>query len=158
MVAHTPVLGEPLEGQVFLGTPNCGPCTLADAQNGSMVRLFLQLRAPSSGIVLKIPGTTSVDPSTGALTASFPESPQQPFGDLTLTLKGGPRAPLATPQSCGTFTTNSTLDAVVCAGVGSAGAVPQLVCDRLRLQSGVRAVVLGGHDEQPGGCVQPAES
>ena len=109
VVAHTPVLGEPLEGQVFLGTPNCGPCTLQDAQNGNLVRLFMQLRAPNSGIVLKIPGTTTVDPTTGALTTSFPESPQQPFGDLTLTLKGGPRAPLATPQSCGTFTTNSTL-------------------------------------------------
>ncbi len=109
VVAHTPVLGEPLEGQVFLGTPNCSPCTLADAQNGNLVRLFMQLRAPNSGIVLKVPGTTSVDPATGALTASFPEGPQQPFGDLTLTLKGGPRAPLATPQTCGTFTTNSTL-------------------------------------------------
>ncbi len=109
VVAHTPTLGEPLEGQVFLGSPNCGPCTLADAQDGNLVRLFLQLRAPNSGIVIKVPGTTSVDPVTGALTASFPESPQQPVGDLTLTLKGGPRAPLATPQSCGMFTTNSTL-------------------------------------------------
>jgi hypothetical protein len=108
-VAHTPVLGEPLEGQVFLGTPNCSPCTAADAQDGRMVRLFLQLRAPNSGIVLKIPGTTSVNPGTGALTASFPEAPQQPVGDLTLTLKGGPRAPLATPQACGTYTTNSVL-------------------------------------------------
>ncbi len=109
VVAHTPVLGEPLEGQVFLGSPNCSPCSLADAQDGSLVRLFLQLRAPDSGIVIKVPGTTSVDSVTGALTASFPESPQQPVGDLTLTLKGGPRAPLVTPQSCGTFTTNSTL-------------------------------------------------
>ena len=109
VVAHTPVLGEPLEGQVFLGTPNCSPCSLQDAQNGNLVRLFMQLRAPNSGIVLKVPGTTTVDPTTGALTTSFPESPQQPLGDLTLTLKGGPRAPLATSQSCGTFTTNSTL-------------------------------------------------
>ncbi len=109
VVAHTPTLGEPLEGQVFLGSPDCSPCTLADAQDGNLVRLFLQLRAPNSGIVIKVPGTTTVDPVTGALTASFPESPQQPVGDLTLTLKGGPRAPLATPQSCGTFTTNSTL-------------------------------------------------
>jgi hypothetical protein len=109
VVVHTPVLGEPLEGQVFLGTPNCGPCTSADAQDGSLVRLFMQLRAPASGIVIKVPGTTSVDPSTGALTASFPESPQQPTGDLTLTLKGGADAALATPQACGTYTTNSTL-------------------------------------------------
>jgi hypothetical protein len=108
-VAHTPSLGEPLEGQVFLGSPDCSPCSAADAQSGRMVRLFLQLRAPKSGIVLKIPGTTSVDPTTGALTASFPEAPQQPTEDLTLTLKGGPRGTLATPQACGTYTTNSVL-------------------------------------------------
>jgi hypothetical protein len=108
-LAHTPVLGEPLEGQVFMGAPDCSPCSPADAQDGRMVRLFLQLRAPNSGIVLKVPGTASVDPATGALTASFPEAPQQPVGDLTLTLKGGPRAPLATPQTCGTYTTNSVL-------------------------------------------------
>ena len=49
VVAHTPVLGEPLEGQVFLGTPNCGPCTLQDAQNGNLVRLFMQSACPELG-------------------------------------------------------------------------------------------------------------
>ena len=140
-MAHTPVLGEPLEGQVFLGTPNCGPCTLADAQDGSMVRLFLQLRAPNSGIVLKIPGTTSVDPSTGALTASFPESPQQPFGDLTLTLKGGPQGAVGDAAVVWDVHDEQHPDAVVRAGVGSAGAVAQLVCNRLQLQPGVLPVV-----------------
>jgi hypothetical protein len=108
-VARTPSLEEPVEGQVFVGAPECSPCTAADAQAGRLVRLFLQLRAPNSGVVIKVPGTVSVDPSTGRLTTSFEELPQQPFEDLTLTLKGGPRAPLATPPACGTYTTNGVL-------------------------------------------------
>ena len=126
VVAHTPVLGEPLEGQVFLGTPNCSPCTLADAQNGNLVRLFMQLRAPNSGIVLKVPGTTSVDPATGALTASFPEGPQQPFGDLTLTLKGGPQGAVGDPADVWDVHDEQHADAVVRTGVWAAGALAEL--------------------------------
>jgi uncharacterized repeat protein (TIGR01451 family) len=108
-VARTPVLGEPLVGQVFVGSPNCGPCSAADAQGGSLFRLFLQLQAPSSGIVIKVPATVSVDPGTGQLTTSFVGLPQQPVEDLVLSFKGGPRAPLATPQSCGSYTTQGVL-------------------------------------------------
>jgi hypothetical protein len=108
-VAHTPSLGEALEGQVFVGSPDCSPCTPADAQDGRMVRLFMQLQAPKSGIVIKVPASVSVDPITGALVASFQGLPQQPVEDLKLNLEGGPRAPLATPEACGTYTTNGVL-------------------------------------------------
>jgi hypothetical protein len=94
----TPLLASPLEGQVFLGAPNCSPCTPADAQSGNMVRLFLQAQA--SGVIIKLLGTTSVDQSTGQLTTTFEENPQLPFEDLTLTLNGGERAPLANPSTC----------------------------------------------------------
>jgi hypothetical protein len=95
----TPLLASPLEGQVFLGAPNCSPCTPADAQSGNMVRLFLQAQA--SGVIIKLLGRTSVDQSTGQLTTTFDENPQLPFEDLTLTLNGGERAPLANPSTCG---------------------------------------------------------
>lgn len=95
----TPLLANPLEGQVFLGTPNCSPCTPADAQSGNMVRLFLQAQA--SGVIIKLQGRTSVDQSTGQLTTTFEENPQLPFEELKLTLNGGERAPLANPSTCG---------------------------------------------------------
>jgi hypothetical protein len=41
------------------------------------------------------------------VSASFDETPQLPFEVLELKLKNGPRAPLATPQTCGTKTTRS---------------------------------------------------
>jgi uncharacterized repeat protein (TIGR01451 family) len=103
----TPLLSSPLEGQVFVGQPLCGPCTDADAADGNLFRLFLQVQG--SGVVVKLPGTVSANPGTGRLTATFKNNPQLPFSDLKLQFKGGPRAPLATPQTCGTFTTTSDL-------------------------------------------------
>jgi uncharacterized repeat protein (TIGR01451 family) len=106
---HSPLLSSPLEGQVFLGQPNCGAggCTPTDAHNGNMIRLFLQVRG--SGVIVKLEGHGSIDQSTGQLTTSFRENPQLPFDDLKLTLKGGARAPLANPTNCGAASTTSDL-------------------------------------------------
>jgi uncharacterized repeat protein (TIGR01451 family) len=103
----TPVLASPLEGHLYVGTPQCNSCTNADAQSGRMLRVFLQ--AQGSGVVVKLAGNVSVDPATGRLTATFKHTPQQPFDDLKVTLKEGDRAPLANPRACGTYTTTSDL-------------------------------------------------
>jgi hypothetical protein len=104
----TPLLAEPLEGQVFLGEPECAPCNEEDAQDGRMLRLFVQ--AQGSGTLVKLEGRTSTSSSSGGqLTTSFANNPQLPFSSLRLTLNGGPWAPLANPQSCGTATTTSDL-------------------------------------------------
>src|SRR3981189_945587 len=39
--------------------------------------------------------------STGQVTATFAENPEQPFSNAILTFKSGPRAPLANPLACG---------------------------------------------------------
>jgi hypothetical protein len=88
----TPVLPKPLEGNVILGTPT----------PEHLVRLFLV--AKGSGIQLKVPGIVQLDEKTGQLTTEFRESPQLPFSNLRLHFKGGPRAALTTPPTCGTYT------------------------------------------------------
>src|SRR4029077_7453401 len=98
----TPLLERPLEGQVFLGEPSCSPCSDSDAEDGHLFRLFLQVRLPERGVIVKIGGKVSANSPTGRLQASFAEQPQLPFSELVLTLMGGPRAPLANPQTCGT--------------------------------------------------------
>jgi uncharacterized repeat protein (TIGR01451 family) len=103
----TPLLPNPLEGEVFVAQPGCSPCTNQDAADGNLFRLFLQARG--AGVVVKVAGTVSANPGTGRLTATFKNNPQLPFSDLKLQFKGGPRAPLATPQTCGVFTTTSDL-------------------------------------------------
>jgi hypothetical protein len=105
----TPLLpaSEPLQGHVYLATPRCNPCSSADAADGNMLRLYLE--AEGSGVVIKQEGTVYANPSTGQLTTTFQNNPEVPFSDLELEFKGGLRAPLATPQTCGTFTTSSDL-------------------------------------------------
>jgi hypothetical protein len=106
---HTPILAEALEGQVFLGTPQCSPCGNADAQSGRLARLFIQIHSDQYGITLKIPGNVLVDPSTGQLTASFKNNPQQPFSGLEMKFPQSDHATLATPNSCASYTATSDL-------------------------------------------------
>jgi hypothetical protein len=103
----TPLLSEPLEGQVFLGTPNCDPCSNADASDGNMYRIFLQFEG--SGVVVKLEGKIYANTSTGQLTTTFKNTPQLPVSDVQLHFNGGLRAALATPQSCGTFTSTADI-------------------------------------------------
>jgi hypothetical protein len=109
----TPLLSNPLEGELFIGEPLCGntahpaPCDAKYAEEGKLFRLFLQARG--SGVTIKLPGTLSVNPSTGQVTTRFLENPQLPFSELKLNVDGGPRAPLANPSTCGIFTATSDL-------------------------------------------------
>ncbi len=106
----TPDLALPLDGEVFLGAPLCGPCTPQDAQEGRMVRLYLQaIGEGSDGITVKLAGTGSIDQRTGRLTTTFAENPQLPFNHVKLELAGGPRATLANPRTCGPAVTEADL-------------------------------------------------
>lgn len=109
----TPLLREKLEGHVYLAQPKCGgegqpACTQASATNGELFGLYLE--ATGSGVIIKLKGTVSVNPATGRITTRFDENPQLPFSELKLKLNGGPRAPLANPQSCGEARTTSVLE------------------------------------------------
>ena len=95
----TPLLQLPVEGHVFVGEPECSPCTPADAQDGKMVPLLLEVEG--SGVIVKLAGQTSINQGNGQLTTTFRENPQLPFSDLELSLKGGEDAPVVNPRVCG---------------------------------------------------------
>lgn len=114
----TPLLETPLEGQIFIGEPECSPCSASDAEAGDIFRLFLQIRSPERGVVVKLAGRVSASPTTGQLQATFTEQPQLPFSELLLTFTGGARASLANPQTCGTYTTTTDLTPWSTSGVG----------------------------------------
>jgi hypothetical protein len=126
----TPLLEEPLKGHVYLAQPKCGgsgqpACTEASATNGELYGLYIE--AAGSGVVIKLPGTVSANPSTGQLTGTFSENPQLPFSDLRIHFHGGPRAPIANPQTCGSYATSSTLTSW--AGQEVAGVSPSFGVD-----------------------------
>jgi hypothetical protein len=106
----TPALEERMSGEVYLGAPECEPCSPRDAQEGKMVRLFLQFSSEGEGgIVVKLEGHGEINQQTGQITTVFENTPQLPFSELQLILTGGERATLANPRSCGTATTTSDL-------------------------------------------------
>ncbi len=94
----TPLLENPLHGAFYLAAQDDNPFH-------SLLAVYLVVNDPSVGILAKIPGVIEPDPVTGRLTATFDDTPQLPFNDLKLDFKGGARSPLATPDTCGTFTT-----------------------------------------------------
>jgi hypothetical protein len=100
---ETPLIPGKLEGAIYLASQNENPF-------GSTFATYVVVNDPVTGVVLKIAGELKADPHTGRLTAFFPENAQLPFSDLKLHFFGGPRAELATPESCGTFTTTSDLE------------------------------------------------
>jgi hypothetical protein len=100
---ETPLIPGVLTGAIYLAAQNENPF-------GSTLAAYVVVNDPVTGVVLKIPGEIKANPGTGQLTTYFPENAQLPFSDLKLHFFSGPRASLATPESCGTFTTTSDLE------------------------------------------------
>ncbi len=100
---ETPLIPRKLTGELFLATQNTNPFA-------TTLAAYVVVHDPITGVVIKIAGEFLPNPVTGRLTALFPENPSLPFTNLELHFFGGPRAELATPESCGTFTTTSILE------------------------------------------------
>lgn len=100
----TPLLEEPIGGSVFLRSQASN-----DPASGEMYRLAIELRSDERGVAIKLPGSLRVDPATGQLKTSFGNLPQLPFESMRLHFKTGPRAPLTTPSTCGSYSTEAEL-------------------------------------------------
>lgn len=96
----TPFLDQPLEGAMYLGQP----------QPNDQFRLFMV--AEGSGVSVRLKGSAVPDPNTGRLTVTFDGLPPIAFSHLHVHMKGGPRAVLANPTSCGTATSTTTVTPV----------------------------------------------
>ena len=85
---------------MFVAEPECSPCYEPRMhEDGKLFRLFLQIENPEVGVIVKLHGTTVANHgTTGQLTTTFEEQPQQPFELLQLKLKGGPRATAGQPS------------------------------------------------------------
>jgi hypothetical protein len=99
---ETPVLGEKLEGAVYVATP-------FENKVGSLLGLYIVAKAPARGVLVKVAGEVHLDPVTGQLTTSFLNNPQQPFSRFTLKFRPGATAPLASPPVCGSYTIAAAL-------------------------------------------------
>jgi hypothetical protein len=105
---RTPLLAHPLVGGVFLAQQGNLP---GNGSNpfGSLLAIYMQLRDPYSGVLVKLAGEVKPDPATGQLVTTFLNNPQVPFDSLKLSFFGGPRAALVNPPLCGSYTTETEM-------------------------------------------------
>jgi hypothetical protein len=96
VTARSPLLEETAEGSLF----------------GALIALYLVLKVPDRGVVVKLPGRVVPDPQTGQLVTTFGEAPyeipQLPVSSFELHFREGARSPLIMPPSCGTYTSSAT--------------------------------------------------
>ena len=88
---QSPLLPHPIGAEIFLRNQRPGH------------PFGLWLASDELGLHVKIPGELEPDRSTGQLTATFTDLPQTPVSQIDLNVWGGPRAPLQTPEECGTY-------------------------------------------------------
>jgi hypothetical protein len=94
---ETPVLSEKLTGNIYIATP-------FDNKFDSLLGLYIVVKNPARGIVVKLQGQIEPNPVTGQLVTTFDENPQVPFSKFTLELDQDQTSPLVSPPACGSYT------------------------------------------------------
>ncbi len=111
---ETPVLSENLTGNIYIATP-------FDNKFDSLLALYIVVKDPARGIIVKLQGQIEPNPVTGQLVTTFDENPQVPFSKFTLKLNQDQTSPLVSPPACGAYTADAELTP------WSAPLTPQLV-------------------------------
>jgi hypothetical protein len=94
---------ESLQGNMYLGGPEAGPITTQP------YTVYVDAESSRYGISVRLKGSVTLNATTGRVTASFQENPEQPVSDVILHFNGGPLAPIANPLACGTAKTETEL-------------------------------------------------
>jgi hypothetical protein len=102
VLAESPALDHPVPGAVYIAKQSENPFN-------SLIALYIVLDDPISGVIVKLAGKVEPDPITGQLRTTFKDNPQLPVENFDFEFFGGPRAPLTTPSTCGTYTTTSQM-------------------------------------------------
>jgi hypothetical protein len=98
----SPLVAGAFEGSIFLAAPYQNP-------SAGLLAVYLVAKNVQRGFLVKVAGSLSPDPATGRLTASFDGLPQLPYSQLVFSFREGQRSPLATPATCGRFSTEAAL-------------------------------------------------
>lgn len=102
LTGQTPLLEEAFEGSVYLAKPHANPFD-------SLLAIYVIAQAPERGVTIKQAGLIEADPTTGQLTTTIEGLPPVPYSSVQVNLREGPRAPLITPQACGSYRATAKL-------------------------------------------------
>ncbi len=97
---RSPALAETLEGSVLVAKPFDNP-------SNSLIGLYIVIKNPERGVMVKLAGKVDPNAQTSQIVTTFDDIPQLPFSSFDLHFREGVRAPLATPKTCGKYTTQA---------------------------------------------------
>jgi hypothetical protein len=115
VAVQTPLLKERGTGQVFLAQPYANPFRSPEHPSGSLIALYIVIRFPERGVIVKLAGEVDPDPTTGRLVTTFegvplnngevwlPGLPPLPFSSFEFKFIQGPTSPLVSPPVCGSY-------------------------------------------------------
>jgi hypothetical protein len=128
--AQTPLLeNHTLRGSVYLAQPDEAATPGHENPFDSLLALYIVVRDPERGIFVKLAAKVEPDPKTGQLITSVEKMPPFPLSHVDVHLRSGPRAPLITPPTCGTYQTKTLL-------TPSSGAAPLPADSSFTINSG----------------------
>jgi hypothetical protein len=99
---ESPLLEENVNGSLFIATPY-------ENEVGSLLALYMVIKNPQLGIIVKQALKVENNPVTGQITTVADNIPQLPFSHFRLHFREGTRSPLASPPLCGEYDAQAVL-------------------------------------------------
>ncbi len=100
---ETPLLFTTVYGSLYVAQPYANPFK-------SLIAVYVVAKSRAErGVLVKLAGKVTPDPSTGRLTVTFENDPPLQFDRFNFHFREGAQAPLISPSTCGTYTTSANL-------------------------------------------------
>lgn len=111
LTAHTPLFPDALSGAVYLAQPDDPATSTPGAENpfDSLLAVYMLAKSPQRGVMIKLAGKLTPNPTDGTLTATFDGLPEIPYDDLEIAFRSGQRSFLVSPPHCGYLPTDVSM-------------------------------------------------
>ena len=109
LVVKSPLFEGEVKGGLFLAEPDDPLRAGKENPFDSLLALYLVAKAPDRGVMVRLAGKTVAHPDSGQLVTTFDDLPQLPYSTFNVHFRDGQRTPLATPATCGTYTSKIDL-------------------------------------------------
>jgi hypothetical protein len=100
---ESPLIEEPVKGALYVATPH------ENLAEDSLIALYIVIKNPKLGIIVKQTVKVEPDPRTGQLVSVTDAIPQLPFSHFKLHFREGGRSPLVSPPLCGSHQAKAEL-------------------------------------------------
>ncbi len=99
---ESPLIDQVLKGALYVAKPY-------ENEFHSLLALYIVIKSPNLGIIIKQAAKIEPDPETGQLKTTTDDIPPLPFSHFNLHFREGGRSPLISPPGCGAYAASAEL-------------------------------------------------